>query len=193
MFLLINMSIVPFTISANEAMVHQFFLANIITSMILCIVLMTNHTFDEDAIDGTLDQYHVFGLPIYVIYLSKVIAASVEFILIISAAFICAALLYDIDAKLILWIWICAALTTPLLLSVGVFGSMLTINLKKNSTISVLLVFPLLMSALILLCLAVNDILLTKNFEAAKSYVEINIGLTILLTPILSLLVKYLR
>ncbi len=193
MFLLVNMSIVPLTITPSVEMLHQFFLPSVITGMIFGIVLISNHVFDEDALDGSLEQYQLFGLPIYIIYLSKVIAVSIEFALIISVAFICASLLYAIELELIIKIWLVAILTIPLLVSVSIFGAMLTFNLKKNSAIAILLVFPLLMSVLILLSLAVDKILLTESFKNASAYIEINLGITILSIPILCLLVRYLR
>ncbi len=193
MFLLINMAIIPFTITPSIDVLHQFFLSSVMTSMLLGIVLISNNIFDEDAMDGSLDQYQVFGVPIYIIYLSKVVSLSFEFILIISAAFACAAIFYTIEPALMIKIWLVSVLAVPLLMSISIFGAMLTINLKKTAAIAIFLVFPLLISALIMLSLAINKILITGDIIAARAYVEISFGVTILLVPVLSILVKYLR
>lgn len=193
LFLLLNMAIVPLTISPDIASLHQLFLPTAMTTILLGVVLISNNIFDEDIIDGTFDQYQAFGLPIFIIYLSKVIAIILEFIVIISIAFICASLFYIINFSLILKIWSVILLSLPLLVSVSIFGSLLTINLHNNTAVAILLVFPLLISGLIILSLALNTVLATESFFAASAYIEINFGITILSIPILCVLVSYLK
>ena len=193
MFLLVNMAIIPLTITPSVELLHQLFLPSIMTSMLLGVVLISNHVFDEDAADGTLDQYQIFGVPVYIIYLSKVVSLTVEFILLISIALLCSSLFYMIEFSLIFKIWIAIIFAIPLLMSVSVFGAMLTINLKKNAAIAILLTFPLLISVLIMISLAVNQILITGILMTASAYIEINLGITILSIPILCMLTKYLR
>jgi heme exporter protein B len=171
----------------------QFFLSVIMTSMLLGIVLITSHIFDEDAKDGSLDQYLVFGVPFYVVFLSKMIMASIEFILIMTIILPIAALFYSIDFNIIWKIWLAIVLSIPLLSSISVFGAMLTINLHKNSAVAILLTFPLLVSTLIILSLSAGRIITTSNFIEALPYLEMNIGLTLLLIPPLCWLSKYLR
>ncbi len=192
-FLLVNMAIFPFTISPDPAVLSQLFLSAIMTSMLLGIVLTTNHIFDEDASDGSLDQYLVSGVSMPIIYLSRVIAVSIEFAFIISVIFPTLALFYAIDFSLLVKIWLLLLLSIPLLASIGIFGSLLTINLRKSSAVSILLIFPLLISALIILSLASGRILTTAEFNSAIAYVEMNLGLTMLLIPVLCWLTKYLR
>ena len=192
-FLLINMSIVPFTINPNSESLNLIFLSVIMTSMLLGIVLVSNHIFDEDLADGSFDQYQMFGLPMFAIYLSKVIAVSCEFALIITIIFPCMALLYAIPLLVMFKILLIMICCVPLLTSVSVFGALLTANIKKNTAISILLIFPLLISILIILSLAAGKILTTGDFISALPFVEINIGITIILLPVLCVLVKYLR
>jgi heme exporter protein B len=192
-FLLINMIIIPFTISPDPELLNQFFLSGLITSLLLGIVLITNQMFDEDKSDGSLDQYLVFGVPMYIIFLAKVIFSTCEFIFIITLIIPCAILFYAKSLNISLDIWLALFFSIPLLTSISIFGALLTSNLKKNSTLSILLVFPLLIGVLIILSLAINNILILKSFSAAIIYVEINLGLTLLLLPILSLLSNYLR
>jgi heme exporter protein B len=192
-FLMINMAIIPFTISPDPQVLNQFFLSAIMTSILLGIVLITSHIFDEDASDGSLNQYIVFGLPIYAIYLSKTIAVTCEFILIITVVLPLATLFYMVPFSLLVQIWIAILLAIPLLSSISIFGALLTINLRKNAAISILLIFPLLISILISLSLAINQILLTSSLGPALPYIEMNLGLTLLFTPILCVLSRYLR
>jgi heme exporter protein B len=193
LFLLLNMAIVPLTISPDIELLHQLFLPTAMTSMLLGVVLISNNIFDEDIIDGTFDQYQAFGLPMFVIYLSKVIITILEFIVIISIALICASLFYIIDFYLMLKIWSVILFSAPLLVSISIFGALLTINLNNNTAVVILLVFPLLISVLIILSLALNAVLTTDSFLAASSYIEINFGITILSIPILCILVTYLK
>ena len=194
MFLLVNMSIFPFTMSHNYTdNLDQFFLSVIMTSILLGIVLITNHIFDEDAKDGSLDQYLVFGVAFRTIFLSKVISVSIEFILIISLILPIAGLFYAISFSLIWKICIAIILSVPLLSAISVFGAILTINLHKNSTITILIIFPLLISALIILSLATGKIIETSNFIASLPYLEMNLGLTLLLIPPLCWLAKHLK
>ena len=192
-FLLVNMAIFPFTISPNLDVLNQLFLSAIMTSMLLGIVLTTNHIFDEDASDGSLDQYLVSGVTMPIIYLSRVIAVSIEFALVLSIVFPALVLLYAIDFSLLIKIWILLLLSIPILTSIGIFGSLLTINLRKSSAVSILLIFPLLISALIILSLASGRILATAEFSSSLAYMEMNLGFTMLLVPVLCWLTKYLR
>lgn len=192
MFLLVNMTILPFTISPSPEILGKFFISSIMTSILLGMVLITNHIFDEDSRDGTLNQFLTFGIPHHIIYLSKVIAASIEFILIITIIMPVIALFYMISFEVIWKIWLAILLSIPLLSSISVFGSMLTINLAKNSVITILLIFPLLISALIILSLASGEIINMQEFSRGFSYLKMNIGFTLLLLPLLCWLSKHL-
>ena len=191
-FLLINVAIFPFTVSPDLEILNQFFLSVIMTSILLGIVLMTSHVFDEDINDGSLSQYLVFGIPMHIIYLSKVMALSLEFILIITFVIPFMALFYSVPFNILANIWLVIILSIPLLTSVSIFGAILTINIRKNAAISIVLVFPLLISALIILSLAAGKILSTGVLNSSFSYIEMNLGLTLLLIPILSWLTNQL-
>lgn len=191
-FLLINMVIFPFTVNPDLVEISQLFISVIMTSLLLGIVLITNHIFDEDITDGSFDQYLVFGAPMHKIYLSKVIAGSIEFALIITIILPFVTLFYAIEFVLIIKIWLLLLLSVPLLSSISIFGALLTMNFKRNTAISILLVFPLLVSVLIILSLSASAILFNSNFDLAMSYIEMNIGLTMLLIPALCWLSKYL-
>lgn len=191
-FLLINMVIFPFTVNPDLVEISQLFISVIMTSLLLGIVLITNHIFDEDIKDGSFDQYLVFGAPMHKIYLSKVIAGSIEFALIITIILPFVTLFYAIEFVLIIKIWLLLLLSVPLLSSISIFGALLTMNFKRNTAISILLVFPLLISVLIILSLSAIALLFNSNFDLAMSYIEMNIGLTMLLIPALCWLSKYL-
>jgi heme exporter protein B len=193
LFLLVNIVIFPFTVNPSSEILSQLFLSVIMTSMLLGIVLITNHIFDEDASDGSLDQYLIFGIPMHLIYLSKVIAISIEFMLMLTFIFPFTAIFYSIEFYIIIKIWLVMLLSVPLITSISIFGSMLTINLRKNSAISILLIFPLLISSLISLSLAAERILSSGILSASLPYIEMNLGLTIILIPALCWLSKYLQ
>lgn len=194
LFILVNISIFPFAMNSNSSeILDQFFLPVIMTSLLLGIVLITCHVFDDDASDETLSQFQIFGVRFYVIYLSKVIAASIEFILILGLILPLAGIFYSIPLVIIAKISLVIILSIPLLTSISIFGAMLTLNLQKNSTIAILLTFPLLISVLIILGIAANRIIETSNFIEGLSYLEINLGVTLLLLPPLCWLSKYLN
>jgi len=193
LFLFINMLVFPFAINTDIESYGVYFLPSVITSILLAVVLITSNAFDEDVKDGTLDQLIIFGIPLYAIYLSKVIAAIVEFSFIICIVLPIMAIFYKIEHRVVLQIILNILLSIPLLTSVSIFGAMLTMNISKNSAIAVLLVFPLLISALIILSLASTEILNGSDFIVAFSYIKINIGLTLFLLPLLMWLSKSLK
>jgi len=192
-FLLINITLFAFTITPEPNILHQFFLSVIMTSILLLIVLMSNNVFDEDVHDGSLNQYLLFGVPMYLIYLSKVIAITFQFAFITLVVFPCIGLFYAIEFNILVKIWMIILLSIPLLASIGVFGGILTINLNKNSVISILLVFPLFISSLIILSLAISKVIATGDLNSAMSFIEMNLGFSFLLIPILSWLTGYFR
>lgn len=192
-FLIINMAIIPFTIEPNAESLPHFYLSSIMSSMLLASVLITHNIFDEDFSDGSFDQYQVFGVPIYIIYLSKVIAVTLELALIICIVFPISSLFYAIALQLSLKILLATILAIPLLMGISVFGALLTANIEKSSVISILLIFPLLISCLILLSLAGANILASDNFTAAAPFIEMNFGLSLLLLPLLCLMARFLK
>lgn len=186
-FLITNISIFPFVSYVND-----FFLGALISSIILAAVLITSNIFDEDMNDGSIEQYIVSGLSFYQIYLSKVIISCVEFILVIGLALPLAGVFYSIDFSYLYRILGAIVMFVPTLVAISVFGAMLTINLRKNSVVAILLAFPLLISVLILLSLATNAIIETADFSEALVYIELNIGILFLLFPLMAWLSKYL-
>lgn len=187
MFLIINISIFPFLGYLNE-----FFLGALISSIILAVVLTTSNVFDEDMNDGSIEQYIVSGLSCYQIYLSKVIISCIEFILVITLALPLVGIFYSIDFDNLYRIWSSIAMFVPTLVAISVFGAMLTVNLRKNGAVAILLAFPLLISVLILLSLATSVIIETSDFTEALTYIELNIGMLFILLPLMAWLSKYL-
>lgn len=193
LFLLINMFIFPFSIGSSEDSFGSFFVSGVMTSILLATVLITNNIFDEDAKDGTLHQYIVFGIPFHYVFLSKVIVSAIEFAFIICLTLPIASNFYNVPFTNVMNIVLLILLSTPLLVAVGVFGALLTLNSTSNSTIMILLVFPLLISALIMLSMASIEIMNGSNFAVAFSYVKINLGLFFILLPILIWLANFLK
>ena len=191
LFLLINLAIFPFTINPTTEVLHQLFLSVIMTSIILVTVLINNNSFDEDAQDGSFDQYRTFGISASIIYLSKVIVATIEFLLIISIILPFSSIFYQIEPKIVFKIWVAISLSAPLILSISIFGSFLTKNLSKNSSISILLSFPLLISSLVNLSLSAEKIF--NGYDNHLTYTSINIGLSFIIIPTLYWLSKFLK
>ena len=192
-FLLINIAIFPFTVNPSSEILNQLFLSVIMTSMLLGIVLLTQHVFDEDLKDGSIDQYLVFGTSMQTIYLSKVIAATIEFTIILALILPFTALFYSVSFDVVIKILLMMILSIPLISAISIFGSLLTMKLNKNSVLSIILIFPLLISALIICGLAAERIISTGVISSGMAYIEINIGLTIITIPILCWLSKYLN
>lgn len=193
-FLLLNMLIFLFTKKFGpDVMSQSFFLSISISSILLGVVLISGHIFDDDINDGSLNQYITFGVAPYIIYLSKVIAAFIELGVITALSLPIAGLFFSIDFILIWYIWVVVVLSAPILVSVSVFGSMLIAHLHKNSIINIVLIFPLLISALIIINFALVSINEQNSFLSALPYLEINIGLSLVIVPLLCWLSKYLR
>lgn len=193
LFLLINIVIFPFTLNFAQDIIQQSFLSVILTSILLAVVLIGNHVFDEDHADGTLVQYRLFGLSLGEIFLSKVIVVCFELILVISLSFPLIGVLYSVNALILSKLWLLIIISTPILSAISVFASMLTINYKTNTSISIILVFPLMIALLILISLAGHNILITHSLFAAKKFIEIILGITFLLLPILFWLSGFLN
>jgi heme exporter protein B len=180
-------------VNPSSEILNQLFLSVIMTSMLLGIVLLTQHVFDEDLKDGSIDQYLVFGTSMQKIYLSKVIAATIEFTIILALILPFTALFYSVSFDVVIKILLMMILSIPLISAISIFGSLLTMKLNKNSVLSIILVFPLLISALIICGLAAERIISTGAISSGLPYIEINIGLTIITIAILCWLSKYLN
>lgn len=192
LLILISISIFPLTLNPIEETLKSLFISVITTSMLLGIVLITLDIFSEDLKDGMIDQYIIFGARMPIIFLSKVIASSIEFILTISIIFPVAAILYSIPLSSIFKIWIIHICSIPLLSSITIFGSLLTMNLNKNTSISILVTFPLLISTLILLSLSSREIL-AGDISSGLLFLETFIGINFITLPIFCLLSSLLH
>lgn len=187
-FILINMVVVPFTINPELTLLRQLFLPIMITTAVLGMILVTSNSFDEDGQDGTLDQLITFGVARYMIYLSKVISSTLEFMAIITIALPFALAIYGLDYNNIIEIWFSLMVTLPILTAVSVFSSLLTLNTRKNNSLSIILVMPLVISILILLSFSLNIAVNYNHFSDAIPYIQIIIGISLISIVLLTLL-----
>lgn len=192
-FMFINMLIIPFTISTDVSEMRGLYLPTIMSSLLLGLVLLTNQYFDEDVTDGTIAQLQASGVSLEIIFLAKSFAICLVLNLILLTLFTISSLIYGISFLTVLSLWVVSLFFTPILTSLSVFGSMLTFSLKKNNLLSIILVFPLFISVLIIYSMGVEQIVSGQNFSGAFSFIGMSFGITVILVPMMCFLVKHLR
>ncbi len=191
-FFLIFMVIFSFTHQFEEELKKQIYIAILISSMVLTVVLSTHHIFNEDNNLGMIDQLISCGVKFYQIYLCKIIVTSIEFILTLSFVIFISGIFYEIDFYTLYKLWIIITSSIPILCSISVFGSLLTIN-SNTSTISFIIIFPLFISSIIIMSLAAEVILNNEKFDSALNYIGIEAGLSLIIIPTLVLICRLVR
>ncbi|PLC50856.1 heme exporter protein CcmB [Pollutimonas subterranea] len=142
-FFVIVVSLFPLSIGAERDTLRQIAPGILWVAALLATVLSLNRLFEQDYIDGTLEQMVLSPSPLGVLVLGKVIAYWLLTGLPLTLLAPLLALQFDLPTPSLLVLAIALLIGTPVLSLIGAIGASLTLGLRSGGVLVALLVLPL--------------------------------------------------
>lgn len=155
-FFVIVVSLFPLSIGAERDTLQQIAPGILWVAALLATVLSLNRLFEQDYIDGTLEQMVLSPSPLGMLVLGKVIAYWLLTGLPLTLLAPLLALQFDLPTPSLLVLAISLLVGTPVLSLIGAIGASLTLGLRGGGVLLALLVLPLYTPVLIFGAAAVD-------------------------------------
>jgi heme exporter protein B len=155
-FFALVVSLFPLALGSETKLLQQIAPGIIWVSALLAVMLSLSRLFNDDFVDGVLEQLALSACPLELVVFAKVIAhwCYTGFVLLLLSPIL--ALQFNLPTHSIQVLFIALLLGTPTLSFIGSIGAALTVGLKSSGALISLLILPLLIPALILGTLAVD-------------------------------------
>lgn len=148
-FFIIVVSLFPLGIGAERDMLRQIAPGILWVAALLATLISLNRLFEQDHIDGTLEQLLLSPAPLGVLVLGKVIAHWLLTGLPLTLLAPLMAVQFGLPASSLPELAVALCLGTPVLSLIGSIGASLTLGLRGGSVLVTLLVLPLYVPVLI--------------------------------------------
>lgn len=148
-FFVIVVSLFPMAVGAERDILRQIAPGVLWVAALLATVLSLNRLFEQDYIDGTLEQLILSPAPLGMLVLGKVIAYWLLTGLPLTLLAPLLALQFDLPTSSLLALTLSLLIGTPVLSLIGAIGASLTLGLRGGGVLVALLVLPLYTPALI--------------------------------------------
>lgn len=142
-FFVIVVSLFPLAIGAERETLRQIAPGILWVAALLATVLSLNRLFEQDYIDGTLEQIVLSPSPLGMLVLGKVIAHWLLTGLPLTLLAPLLALQFDLPTPSLLVLAISLLVGTPVLSLIGAIGASLTLGLRGGGVLLALLILPL--------------------------------------------------
>jgi heme exporter protein B len=148
-FYVIIASLFPLGIGPEADTLRQIAPGVLWVAALLASLLSLNRLFEQDYLDGTLEQMCLTAVPLPVLAIGKVTAHWLLFGLPLTVLAPFVALQFDMPAQSIVVLALSLLLGTPILSLLGAVGAALTLGLRGGGVLVALLVLPLCIPVLI--------------------------------------------
>jgi len=148
-FFLCLVAITPFAVGPDPKLLARIGPAILWISALLAALLGLDRLFQADAEEGSLDQFHLAGLPLELAVVAKCAAhwVSAELPLVVAAPLL--GLMLDQEAKALAAVTASLLLGSPALTLIGAMGAAATVSVRRGGLLMALLVLPLAIPVLI--------------------------------------------
>lgn len=148
-FYVIVASLFPLAIGPEADTLRKIAPGVLWVAALLASMLSLNRLFEQDYLDGTLEQMCLTGVPLFVLVIGKVTAHWLLFGLPLTVLAPFVALQFDMPTESIVVLALSLLLGTPILSLLGGVGAALTLGLRGGGVLVALLVLPLCIPVLI--------------------------------------------
>jgi heme exporter protein B len=155
---------------------------------ILTTLLSSNNFFRDDYSNGVIEMYLTSNAAVELILFLRIIACWLFTCLPIILFMPLVSILFTISFSDSLVILITLLVGTPILISIGIFGSALTLGLAKNNILTPIIVIPFYIPVLIFSASAIESVSAGLPYDVQ---LYILIALLFLILPIMPYLLKY--
>ena len=187
-FFFLIISIFPLVLGPDKLLFDSIIPGMIWITAILTTLLSSNNFFRDDYSNGVIEMYLTSNKAVELILFFRIIACWIFTCLPIILFMPLVSLLFDIPFENSFVILITLLIGTPILISIGIFGSALTLGLAKNNILTPILVIPFYIPVLIFSASAIDSVSSGLPYDMQ---ISILMALLILILPIMPYLLKY--
>ena len=187
-FFFLIISIFPLVLGPDKLLFNNIIPGVIWITVILTTLLSSNNFFRDDYSNGIIEMYLTSNKAVELILFLRIIACWLFTCLPIILFMPLVSLLFDIPFENSFVILITLLIGTPILISIGIFGSALTLGLAKNNILTPIIVIPFYIPVLIFSASAIDSVSSGLPYDMQ---ISILIALLFLILPIMPYLLKY--
>ena len=187
-FFFLIISIFPLVLGPDKLLFDSIIPGMIWITAILTTLLSSNNFFRDDYSNGIIEMYLTSNAAVELILFVRIIACWLFTCLPIILFLPLVSILFDISFKNSMVMLITLLVGTPILISIGIFGSALTLGLAKNNILTPIIVIPFYIPVLIFSASAIESVSAGLPYDM-QLYVLI--ALLSLILPIMPYLLKY--
>ena len=187
-FFFLIISIFPLVLVPEKKLFDKIISVIIWITTILTTILTSNNFFKDDFNNGIIEIYLTSDSSIELILFLKIISSWFFTCLPIIIFIPLVSVLFNISFDSALVILATLIIGTPVLISIGIFGSALTMGLSKNNILIPVIVVPFYIPVLIFSASAIEAVSIGLSYEMQ---IYILLALLLLTLPIMPYLLKY--
>jgi|TARA_B100001769_G_scaffold174176_1_gene137329 heme exporter protein B len=187
-FFFLIISIFPLVLGPEKKLFDKIIPGIIWITTILTTILTSNNFFKDDFNNGIIEIYLTSDSSIELILFLKIISSWFFTCLPIIVFIPLVSVLFNISFDSALVILATLIIGTPVLISIGIFGSALTMGLSKNNILIPVIVVPFYIPVLIFSASAIEAVSIGLSYEMQ---IYILLALLLLTLPIMPYLLKY--
>ncbi|MAZ79904.1 MAG: heme exporter protein CcmB [Gammaproteobacteria bacterium] len=187
-FFFLIISIFPLVLGPDKSLFNDIIPGVIWITAILTTLLSSNNFFRDDHSNGVIEMYLTSNAAVELILFLRIISCWLFTCLPIILFMPLVSILFSISFRDSLVILITLLVGTPILISIGIFGSALTLGLAKNNILTPIIVIPFYIPVLIFSASAIESVSAGLPYDMQ---LYILIALLFLILPIMPYLLKY--
>jgi|TARA_B100000767_G_scaffold183018_1_gene170868 heme exporter protein B len=187
-FFFLIISIFPLVLGPDKLLFDSIIPGMIWITAILTTLLSSNNFFRDDYSNGVIEMYLTSNKAVELILFLRIIACWLFTCLPIILFMPLVSILFDIPFENSFVILITLLIGTPILISIGIFGSALTLGLAKNNILTPIIVIPFYIPVLIFSASAIDSVSSGLPYDMQ---ISILMALLFLILPIMPYLLKY--
>ena len=187
-FFFLIISIFPLVLGPEKILFDKIIPGVIWITSILTTLLTSNNFFKDDYNNGIIETYMTSESSVELILFLKIILCWIFTCFPIVIFIPLVSLLFDIPFQISLVILLTLIIGTPVLISIGIFGSALTLGLAKNNTLLPVIILPFYIPVLIFSASAIEAVSVGLPYDMQ---IYILLAFLFLVLPIIPYLLKY--
>jgi heme exporter protein B len=187
-FFFLIISIFPLVLGPEKILFDKIIPGVIWITSILTTLLTSNNFFKDDYNNGIIEAYMTSESSVELILFLKIILCWIFTCFPIVIFIPLVSLLFDIPFQISLVILLTLIIGTPVLISIGIFGSALTLGLAKNNTLLPVIILPFYIPVLIFSASAIEAVSVGLPYGMQ---IYILLAFLFLVLPIMPYLLKY--
>ena len=187
-FFFLIISIFPLVLGPEKKLFDKIIPGIIWITTILTTILTSNNFFKDDFNNGVIEIYLTSDSSIELILFLKIISSWIFTCLPIIIFIPLVSILFNISFDSALVILATLIIGTPILISIGIFGSALTMGLSKNNILIPVIVLPFYIPVLVFSASAIEAVSIGLSYEMQ---IYTLLALLLLILPIMPYLLKY--